>query len=97
MNRRSFLFAPLAAIPAPAGRAMAVRYQLTPNVDGSYPAITDGPVLAGKRLLDLGVDYWISGDTMRGNWGPTEIVSTFLPVWVEITNTNLPTVVKRKP
>lgn len=68
--------------PTPTARVIVYRADLAP-VAGGYPAITDGPVLCGNRLLTRGDDYWIFGDTMRVDCPPTERVSTFLAVWVE--------------
>ena len=82
----------LLALAQPPGHVLVYRADLSP-VPGGYPAITDGPVLCGDRLLTRGTDYWITGDTMRVTCPPTERVSTFLAAWVEMVEP----VQRRKP
>ena len=85
----------LLALAQPPGRVLIYRSDLW-YINGVYPAITDGPVLCGNRLLARGTDYWIEGPQMRVNCPPTERVSTFLAAWVEMTATPGPKPVERR-
>lgn len=83
----------LLALTQPPGKVIIYRAELTP-ISSGYPAIIDGPVLCGDRLLTRGYDYWITGNTMQVTCPPTEKVSTFLASWVEVEVTP---VVRRRP
>ena len=72
----------LLALAQPPGRVIVYRADLW-YINGGYPAIVDGPVLCGDRLLERGRDYWIDGPLMRVTCPPTERVSTFQAVWVD--------------
>lgn len=84
----------LLALATPPGRVIVYRADLTP-ITGGYPAIVDGPVLCGDRVLERGTGYWINGDVMRVECAPPLRVSTYLAAWVEVGT--LPGVERRKP
>lgn len=85
------------ALAAQTTQVQLVRVDLVEDARGKYPAITNGPVICGDRILAENDDYWIEGERMVVFCPAGKPVWTYSAVVVETPKRPLPTVQRRKP
>ena len=74
-----------------------IRVDLVEDATGKYPAITNGPVICGDRILAENDDYWIEGERMVVFCPAGKPVWTYSAVVVDVPKRTLPPVQRRKP
>lgn len=85
------------ALAAQTTQVQLIRVDLTEDAKGKYPAITDGPVICGDRILAENDDYWIEGEKMVVFCPAGKPVWTYSAVVVDAPKRTLPQVQRRKP
>lgn len=85
------------ALAAQTAQVQLIRVDLAEDAKGKYPAIIDGPVICGDRILEENRDYWIEGEKMVVFCPAGKPVWTYSAVVVETTKRPLPPVQRRKP
>lgn len=94
MNRLLLLSIALAAQTT---QVQLIRVDLAEDAKGKYPAITDGPVICGDRILKENSDYWLEGEKMVVFCPAGKPVWTYSAVVVDVPKRTLPPVQRRKP
>lgn len=85
------------ALAAQTSQVQLVRVDLAEDAKGKYPAITNGPVICGDRILSENDEYWIEGEKMVVFCPAGKPVWTYSAVVVETPKRTLPPVQRRKP
>ncbi len=85
------------ALAAQAAQVQLIRVDLAEDAKGKYPAITDGPVICGDRILAENDDYWIDGEKMVVFCPAGKPVWTYSAGVVDVPKRTLPPVQRRKP
>ena len=86
------------ALAAQTTQVQLIRVSLAEDAKGKYPAITNGPVICGDRILTENDDYWIEGEKMVVFCPAGKPVWTYSAVVVEVApRKTLPPVQRRKP
>ena len=84
------------ALVAQTAQVQLIRVDLAEDAKGRYPAITNGPVICGDRILTENDDYWIEGEKMVVFCPAGKPVWTYSAVVVETPKRTVP-VQRRKP
>lgn len=84
------------ALAAQTTQVQLIRVDLAEDQNGRYPAITNGPVICGDRILEENEDYWIEGERMVVFCPAGKPVWTYSAVVVETPKRTVP-VQRRKP
>lgn len=85
------------ALAAQTTQVQLIRVDLATDAKGKYPAIVDGPVICGDRILDENDDYWIEGERMVVFCPAGKPVWTYSAVVVDVPKRTVPPVQRRKP
>ena len=85
------------AMAAQTTQVQLIRVDLAEDAKGKYPAITNGPVICGDRILAENDDYWIEGERMVVFCPAGKPVWTYSAVVVETPKRTVPPVQRRKP
>ena len=85
------------ALAAQTAQVQLIRVDLAEDAKGKYPAITNGPVICGDRILTENDDYWIEGEKMVVFCPAGKPVWTYSAVVVETPKRTVPPVQRRKP